>query len=284
MCLTVLAYQVSDYFPFILIHNRDEFYNRSFEPLSSWREPAGILGGRDLKSGGIWLGMTKFGHFGTITNFRDIKNYKPDAPSRGSIVKDFLVESLKNQHSSPFSFIQSYQASIRDMNFFNLFFGSIFSPWYFSSKNLDLKKLDPGIYGLSNSSLDTPWPKLTQAKLKTEEILHSYESDSIKKIEGTLFKILEDSTPAEENTLPRTGLSTEKEIALSSIFVSLPQYGTLTSSLILVDSNRNIIFKERVHNRGKKIFPLKAENFQTQLEFVCQMQNSGEGMRITVSS
>lgn len=271
MCLIVLGYQVSDRFPFILIHNRDEFYNRPFEPLSSWQEPEGILGGRDLKSEGMWLGMTKSGHFGTITNFRDIKSYRPDAPSRGSVVKSFLLESLKKPNYSPSSFLNKYEESFQQMNFFNLFFGSIVSPWYFSSRSLDLKKLDPGIYGLSNSSLDTPWPKLLQAKTKIKEILNSSESESITKIEEELFKILKDPTPAQLNTLPNTGLSTEKEKALSSIFVELPEYGTLTSTLILVDSKKKTLFEERVYNRDKTIFPLKKEIFQTTLEFICQM-------------
>lgn len=271
MCLVVLGYRVSERFPFILIHNRDEFYDRPFEPLSYWGEPAGILAGRDLKSEGMWLGMTKFGHFGTITNVRDIKSHRPDAPSRGSVVKNFLLESLKNPHYSPFSFLKSYQASFHQMNFFNLFFGSIVSPWYFSSKSLDLKKLEPGIYGLSNSSLDTPWPKLIQAKTKIKDILNSSESESITEIEEELFKLLQDPTPAELKTLPSTGLSTQKEKALSSIFISLPGYGTLTSTLILVDSKRNTLFKERVHNKDQKIFPLKKEIFQTNLEFIYQM-------------
>ena len=76
MCLILLAYRANEEYPLIIASNRDEYYNRSTEKAHFWKDNLEILGGRDKKYGGTWLGITKTGKIGMLTNYRNPKNHK----------------------------------------------------------------------------------------------------------------------------------------------------------------------------------------------------------------
>ena len=80
MCLVALAIDESHRFPLVIATNRDEFFSRPAARLGWWSAGAGapdILGGRDLESGGTWLGLTAAGRLALVTNVRQPDRVEP---------------------------------------------------------------------------------------------------------------------------------------------------------------------------------------------------------------
>jgi uncharacterized protein with NRDE domain len=154
MCLIVFANNISDDYKLIFAANRDEFYDRPTEQADFWDEHPDLLAGKDLQAGGTWLGITKKGKFAAITNFRDLKNIKNDAPSRGNLTLNFLLSDI-----SPKEYYDKLKPTLNNYNGFNLLFGFVDDLQYFSNKTEGLKKLESGIHGISNAVLNTPWQK-----------------------------------------------------------------------------------------------------------------------------
>ena len=92
MCILALAWQVIADRPLVLIGNRDEFFHRDAAPLAEWSDSP-IIAGRDLQSGGAWLGVTRGGRWAVITNYREGKAPDADAPTRGALVADYLTST-----------------------------------------------------------------------------------------------------------------------------------------------------------------------------------------------
>ena len=92
MCLIFLSINNHSNYKLILAGNRDEFYNRKTASANFWTDHEQVLGGRDLEAGGTWLAMTKGGKIGMVTNYRDPQNINLNAPSRGHLVSDFLIQ------------------------------------------------------------------------------------------------------------------------------------------------------------------------------------------------
>jgi uncharacterized protein with NRDE domain len=100
------------------------------------------------------------------------------------------------------------------------------------------RELGPGIYGLSNHLLDTPWPKVLRAKSRLQEALGSMTDTA------PLLELLRDDLPAPDDQLPRTGVSLEWERLLSSAFVRARDYGTRSSTIIRIDARGRAYFDE----------------------------------------
>ena len=96
------------------------------------------------------------------------------------------------------------------------------------------------MHGLSNASLNTPWPKA----LRGTEALQQYIQDTRILDVDRLFTLLRDPTQAQDNQLPDTGVSFEWEKALSSIFIRTPEYGTRSSTVLLVDKAQHVNWYE----------------------------------------
>ena len=91
MCLILFSHKAHDKYKLVIAGNRDEFYHRPTEPATFWDNYPFLLAGKDLTAGGTWMGVTKSGKIAMITNYRDLKNLKENAPSRGHLVSDFLI-------------------------------------------------------------------------------------------------------------------------------------------------------------------------------------------------
>jgi uncharacterized protein with NRDE domain len=208
MCLIIIAYKVHPKYPLILISNRDEFYDRPTAPAQFWKEHPMLLAGKDLKYGGTWLGITKKGRIGTLTNFRSLSDKKEKAPSRGILLRNLLTSQnpLKKD-------LGEITNNSKKHNGFNLIAGDTSELFWFSNRGNGAQKLGAGIYGLSNHLLDTPWPKVIKGKERLKEAISEPKNLSTE----VLFKILADTTQAEESKLPKTGMSLEWEKALSSL-------------------------------------------------------------------
>jgi uncharacterized protein with NRDE domain len=241
MCLIVLAWEEHPDYKLILAANRDEFYEREALPAHFWEDNPQLLAGRDLKSGGTWMGVTKQGKWAAVTNYRDIRNLKEIAPSRGNLTTGYLKSSL-----SPKQYIEKIKPEATLYNGFNLFIGNIHQLYYFSNQIENEEKLDPGIYGLSNHLLDTPWPKVEAAKTILKQAV---ERKNIS--HTTLLDILYNTNTYPDAPMPDTGLGREAEISLSSIFIRMPGYGSRCSTVLLLNHDNEVVFAERQYVHGK---------------------------------
>ena len=235
MCLIVFAKYVHPKYKLIFAANRDEFYNRPSEQAEFWTGHPDLLAGKDLQAGGTWLGITKQGRFAAITNFRDLKNIKSDAPSRGNLTLDFLISDI-----SPEDYYLKLKPTLNEYNGFNLLLGTIDELFYFSNMTGGLKKMEKGIHGISNALLDTSWPKVEKGKQQLQNLL---QQDDIHAFE--VIDILKNSTPAKDEDLPDTGVGLELERMLSPIFIKSDKYGTRCSSVLMVDKDNNVKFVEK---------------------------------------
>ena len=236
MCLILLALREHPSYKLILIANRDEYYDRLSTPPAFWNEAPDVLAGKDLRSGGTWLGITKKGRIAAITNYRDPASTKNNAPSRGWLVREFLLGT-----EEPVEYLAKVRQESEGYNGFNLLVGVSDELYWYSNRVGDIVKLSPGFHGISNRLLDTPWPKVTRGKQGFSEILAKDKEI----FPETLFDLLRDCTPASQEMLPNTGVGTEWERILSPIFIVSSTYGTRSSTLILIDKKDQVTFIDK---------------------------------------
>jgi uncharacterized protein with NRDE domain len=236
MCLFLVALDAHPFYEIIIAANRDEFYDRPTRSAEFWDERPDILGGKDLRGGGTWLGLTKGGKIAAITNFRDPAALKDNAPSRGELVSTYLKGSY-----DPREYLSELTGRADLYNGFNLIAGHSKEIHWYSNYGEGPKKIEPGIHGLSNHLLDTPWPKVVRGKAKLEKIVE--DQGRIDPVD--VFEILQDNLKPDDKDLPDTGVDLEWERILSPIFISSPSYGTRSSSVILIDRKGQVAFFER---------------------------------------
>jgi uncharacterized protein with NRDE domain len=236
MCLVLIAWRVDADHPCVVAANRDEFHARPAAAAEWWSDRPRILAGRDLKAGGTWLGITRAGRFAALTNYRDPAGRARApvaAPSRGE-----LVTSLLESNSSVADGLAHLREVGANYNAFNLIFSDGERLGIYESASGNGRELEPGIYGLSNHLLDTPWPKVRHAKSRMEQALLGKAGTD------PLLALLRDDRPAPDEQLPRTGVSLEWERLLSSAFVRAPDYGTRCSTIIRIDVRGRAYFDE----------------------------------------
>jgi len=234
MCLLTVAIDQSRRFPLVVAGNRDEFFNRPAARLAWWSPGDGlpdILGGRDLEAGGTWLGLTAQGRLAMVTNVRAATAPRdPKAPSRGEIVQRWLAGDASTDRFWMRTALSGY-------NGFNLIAADFQRGdcFYASNQRPNPERLERGLYGLSNGSLDSPWPKVEALKEATREALDS--CDTVDALAARLFDALADKTPAEDDELPSTGVSRDWEKVLSSAFIRTADgtYGTRCSTLLITE-------------------------------------------------
>jgi uncharacterized protein with NRDE domain len=236
MCLVLLALDSHPVYSVVLAANRDEFYDRPTAPAVFWDSAPSILGGRDLKAGGTWLGVSRTGRLAAVTNFRQGEREQPAPRSRGHLVADFLTGSTGTPQ-----YMERVRAESQLYNGFNLIAGDSGGFFYYSNREGAVRRLGPGVFGLSNHLLDTPWPKVAAAKSGFGELLESRGSEQIER----LFALLSDRSRPPDDLLPSTGVSREWERLLSSAFIVSDGYGTRSSTVVLIGRDGNIVFVER---------------------------------------
>jgi len=240
MCLILFAYRHHPRYRLIVAANRDEFLDRPSAPAAFWPEHPHLLGGKDLKSGGTWLGITRAGRIAAITNYRDPRSVMEGAPSRGHLVTRFLTGDI-----SPFDYMTTVAKEAHIYNGFNLLAGDRTDLYHFSNRNGVVSALEPGIHGISNNLLNTPWPKLTRGKRLFREALALDE----KHLPDALFRVLADDYRPHDADLPDTGVGLTWERVLSTIFIDhRPVYGTRSSTVLLIDNDNRVTFRERTFN------------------------------------
>jgi uncharacterized protein with NRDE domain len=252
MCLAAFAWMPHPRYRLVVAANRDEFHDRPTASLAWWQDDPRILAGRDGKASGTWMGVDASGRFGLLTNFRDFEAPAPDAPSRGGLVADYL-----RGHESPRDFLKTLGASSSRYAGFNLLIGGDDSLYYYSNRvDGGARELSPGVYGLSNHRLDSPWPKLTRTRRRLWELLAGPDVAA-----ADLVDMLADRTRAEATSMPETGLPAEWESVLSAPFVQHERYGTRCSTLLLLATDGHAVMME------KRFDPAGTETGRTRIQF-----------------
>ncbi len=240
MCLMVFAFKDHPEYNLIFASNRDEFYERPSLTARLWSNDMQIIGGKDLKKGGTWLGVQKTGGFSAVTNYRDPGSYKTNAESRGTLPINCL-----HHPKGPENYFEDLKKMDGMYNGFNLIAGDQNQLYHFSNIEKKINSITPGIHGISNALLNTPWPKVERAKKLFKKKLNQN-----KVTDNDLFEILEDRKKFSGKDLPQTGLTPEKEREVSSIFIQTDTYGTRCSSLLYIQKNGDIRFVERTYKPG----------------------------------
>jgi uncharacterized protein with NRDE domain len=217
----------------VVAANRDELHSRPTAAAHWWHTQPDILAGQDLSAGGTWLGVTRSGRFAALTNYRDPEQRRDGTPSRGT-----LVTSILKSTDSTLQILDYLRDVGADYNGFNVIFSDGRRLAVYESVRGAGRELEPGIYGLSNHLLDTPWPKVQTAKSRLSEALgERVDTEAV-------LALLRDDKPAPDDQLPRTGVSLQWERLVSSAFVRAEDYGTRCSTLLRIDRNRHACFDE----------------------------------------
>ncbi|OFZ56121.1 MAG: hypothetical protein A2428_13805 [Bdellovibrionales bacterium RIFOXYC1_FULL_54_43] len=246
MCVLFLSYRYTPGFSLVLAMNRDEYYGRPTLPAGLWPD-LGILAGRDLEKGGTWLGMTQTGRIAALSNFRAPARRKIHARTRGEITTRFLTNA-----GAADAYLQTLRTEVAEYNDFNLILGSSAEGEfvYFSSVTGESRKLDSGIYGLSNHFLDSAWPKVTRGKVAFARALAKHGGSKVSQAAArdplidSLLELLRDEARPPDSELPETGLTLDEERKVSPIFIRSPFYGTVSSTVIVVGEDLRVRFVE----------------------------------------
>jgi uncharacterized protein with NRDE domain len=242
MCLAVVAWQTHPDYPLVVAANRDEYYARATRGASWWGQNVSLLAGRAEDAGGTWFGINRQGRFALLTNVRAAGERNPHAPSRGGLVVAALQATMPIGR-----WLHEFAPRSGVFNGFNLLVGDPLASgaqaaglYYFSNRrDLDASALAPGIYGLSNAALDTPWPKLTRTVARFAlQIAQrvSYES---------LMAMMADRSVAPDWALPPTGVPLDWERALSAVQIRANGYGTRATTVLTVRTDGLATFVER---------------------------------------
>lgn len=242
MCTLLFAWQVDPARPLIVAANRDEFHARPTAAASIWPRDAEadapeIVAGRDLQAGGTWLGVTREGRFAALTNVREpFLAPPPGARSRGGLVAEFL-----RGRAAP----GEYLAGLAPDTYagFNLVVGDRSSLWYLSNRTGPARALGPGVYGVSNAALDTPWPKVRRGRENLARLVAAGAASP-----EAVLALLADRAPAPDAELPDTGVGLVMERVLSPLCVVSPGYGTRSSTALTIHRDGVVEFRERSHD------------------------------------
>jgi len=247
MCLILFALQQHKDYPLIVIANRDEFYARPTRPAHWWDDHAQIFAGRDLTAQGTWMGVTRQGRFAAVTNVREPGGMSPGERSRGDLTREFLQNAIAAR-----DYLEQLQPEQHRYSGFNLLVGDENELWFSSNRQPGIRKIEPGVYGVSNGAFDEPWPKLKTGK---QALAHTLQTTTDSE---QLMQILGDKDQVADHLLPETGVETSMERLLSSRFIHSAEYGTRASTLIRYSDRNSIEFIEKNYDadgsQGEPVF------------------------------
>lgn len=233
MCLVVLAWRVHPDYRLLLAANRDEFHARPAAPLGWWDDEPSLLAGRDLEAGGSWLAAARHGRFATVTNYRETSRAMPGALSRGSLVTGFVLDDR-----SPLAWLRALDGG--RYAGFSLLVATLDSLAYASNRGDPPRELRPGIYGLSNASLDTPWHKVERSKARLARLLERRDTET-----EALFSLLADRETTDAENAGNDGLPPPLARAVTAPFIVAEAFGTRCSTLLAVTHDGEVDMEER---------------------------------------
>ncbi len=255
MCLVVIGWRQHSEYPLIVAGNRDEFHTRPTQQAHWWPDEPDIIGGRDLQAGGTWLALHRNGRFATVTNFRDAQPTSAKFRSRGHLVSEFLLGA-----ESPVDYLSTIDGPAYAG--FNLLVSDGQTLAYLSNRGDGVLELGPGVYGLSNALLDSPWHKVVHSKNRLNALIRGNKVN-----ETELFRLLNDRKKGPAEDVEKGPLPFAMAHAISAPFIVLPDYGTRSSSVVILDSAGDWRFVERCFdasgkNTGESAFAIRASGHE----------------------
>lgn len=262
MCLITFRIAAHPTYKLVLAANRDEAYNRPTADAHFWPTYPSLLAGQDLEANGTWMGMTKSGKIAAITNCHDQagnvdeQTYTADSAkkSRGKIVTDYLTSDW-----TPEAYLEHLVAEKHAYQPFNILLGDINQLYHFNSREAAFSLLTKGTHSVSNATLNTPWPKVRKTK-QTLDALLTEESLFLE----DLFQMMHDATPAKDEELPSSPLPLELKRQVSANFIQTKDFGTRSTTVLLVDHQNNVTFVERIYQNGQydreQVFTFEVED------------------------
>jgi uncharacterized protein with NRDE domain len=233
MCVLAFAWQAHPRWRLVVAGNRDELHDRPAAPLARWSEPEHLIAGRDLRSGGTWLGVSSEGRFAVVTNLRGYGPPELQRVSRGALVTDVLAG--EGRYAAP------HERDLIDFNPFNLITANGTGAHFLTNRPEPVATaLAPGIYGLSNGALDEPWPKTMQLKAA---MLGWIVGDATHP--ETLLEALREEALQAIGMPPTASSDVPQEPSLSPIFIRDPVYGTRCSTVVALDAAGEGMIVER---------------------------------------
>ncbi|MHB0774606.1 NRDE family protein [Halomonas sp. WWR20] len=237
MCLIVFDWRPQDDTRLRLAANRDEMHTRPSQALGYWEDVPHIFGGRDLRAGGTWLAGSLYGRLVAVTNVRAPHHGVPEAsPSRGALAHEAL------ECASLEAWLHALvQGEARAYAWFNLLAGDGSRLWHLhhGPAGTTLSEVTPGVHGLSNATLDTPWPKLTRASHGFRQALRTQDW------QRQSWELMRDTHIPADEPLPDTGVSQEMERFLAPIFITGETYGTRATTLVEWQADGPLTLQER---------------------------------------
>lgn len=243
MCLIALAWRAHPRYPLVLAGNRDEFHERPAVALAEWKDGSGVVGGRDGLHGGSWLAL-RGARLAAVTNVRR-PPFAQDGLSRGRLVSDFVRGDL-DCHGA----LRELIASAPDYRPFNLIVhdGRDLAVAT-NTPDFAMRRLEPGVHGVSNGGFDAPWPKIERLTGRLAAWLDSpaagVGSDEDEPDVEPLFAALADNETVADTHLPDTGVGLDLERFLSSPFIAGETYGTRASTVVLIGEGHAEITERR---------------------------------------
>ena len=230
MCVLAFAWRPNSRWRLVVAGNRDELHERPAEPLARWEHPSHLLAGKDLLSGGTWLGVSEEGRFAVVTNVRGHGPPDPELESRGALLVSLLSEPA----------FELDAACAARFNPFNVIIAEGDQAYFLANRpQFQRRVLAPGVYGLSNADLDEPWPKTIRLRSGLEDWLADERGAD------SLLDLL-----AEGREAP---LKTQIEPDLSPLFMRNPLYGTRCGTVVLIDSEGRGTIVERSYSAEAEI-------------------------------
>jgi uncharacterized protein with NRDE domain len=250
VCILFVAVQQHKDYPLIIAANRDEFFKRQTASSRFWPDSPHILAGRDLEAGGSWMGINQQGFLAALTNIRDPQQINPQARTRGELVSHYLQRPSKDYQ-------QQLENSRQHYNGYNLLYGHWQNLAVYNNQLNSLERLRPGYYGLSNANLNSPWPKVNKGVKQLQAYCqngHNIESSK-------LFELLLDNQQAPDYRLPKTGVPLDWERRLSAIFITGQDYGTRSSTVLKIDHNQQVYWRERSYSNDAQCISEQSYQF-----------------------
>jgi len=234
MCVAAVAWNAHPRWLLVAAGNRDEFHERPAAPLARWDDGSGIVAGRDLRSGGTWLGVSTAGRFTLVTNLRGHGGPDPALASRGG-----LVTALLAGREHPDGGIAGDGDAF---NPFNLLVADAQQAWFLTNRPQTARApLESGVHGLSNSSFGEPWPRTLHLTAAMRGWLTGEAHDP-----ALLLAALANDQPGDLSP----DAQGPSEIPDTPVFIRDPVYGTRCSTVVLIDRAGGGLIVERRFDAG----------------------------------
>jgi uncharacterized protein with NRDE domain len=224
MCTLAIYYRYFPQYPVVIAANRDEYLGRAALPPTLLCTEPYIVGGKDLRAGGTWLGINEYGVVAGLLNRRNgDANNDPALRSRGLLCLDALRE--RNAAAAATFVVQQLGS---DYNPFNLLIAGRSAAFvaYNRFGKIEVVQLEPGFHLLTNIDVDDfECPRISRSYSHFSELGHNpdFARDPLAG-RAQLGALLADHSTQLD---PRSGRP-------NSLCLHLGDYGTRSSSLIFL--------------------------------------------------